>query len=187
MLAIDQIEIPTLTSPTKVRLYFKDISDLTRSIKTTETSIIAEFGFKSSQHDSILLVEESINRYLLLKAREYLSIHQYPRRIEGDTIRTDKDPEMFFIGVDVIASSTVIKIFVNAAETPENLDLNKLYFPKFYRAFEQGHIYSGSLWNLLYGMYRQEKGAEYVNLELGEDEQIEDMIDQLELKRKASN
>jgi hypothetical protein len=184
--AIDQVEISSLTSREATKAYFKDVSDLFLGVQNQGTAIASEYGFKSTEHDSILLLEETINEFLLLKMREYLSIHSYPTEGIGDTMRVIQEDgtEVVYLAKDVIASLTAIKIFVNAADTPENIDLKKLYFPMFYQAYKHKDIGSSSLWNLLHGLYRQVKHEEYANFDLSEEEQIEILIDELQLRRR---
>lgn len=184
MFVIDQVEISSLNTRDASRAYFNNVSDLSIGIQNRKMEIVAEFGFKSAEHDSILQLEETINSFLLLKMREYLSLYPYPKRLTGDTIRSEENNEILYIGLDAIASTTVIRVFINATGNPEEIDMKRLYFPRFYQAYKRGDIYSGALWNLLHGLYRQVKHEEYLNLELTEGEQIEMMIDKLQLKRK---
>ncbi|MDG1332411.1 MAG: hypothetical protein P8P74_08775 [Crocinitomicaceae bacterium] len=182
---IDQTDISSLHSNKEKQLYFKRISDLHLGIQNREMEVTTEYGFDSQERDSILELRQTINQFLLEKMREYLSIHPYPARSDGDTIKIEGTNERY-IAWDGLACNTIIKVFIHAPDTPENIDLKKLYFPTFYRAYEQKYIYSGHLWNLLHGLYRQVKMEDYINLELAEDEQIEIMINELELKRKSS-
>ncbi len=89
--------------------------------------------------------------------------------------------------MDAIAPNTIIRVFTYANDTPENIDLKKLYFPKFYQAYKQKDIYSGDVWNFLHTLYRQVRYEEYNNFEHSEGEQIEMMIDALQLERKPSD
>ena len=187
MIAIDEVEISSIQSRDEIRIYFKDVSDLFIGIQNTRTSILSTSGFESTEYDSIIKLEKAVNAFLLIKMREYLSIHPYPTRKTGDTITVEGGMEgLALVSQDALASRTLIKIFVKAEATPENLDLNQLYFPRFYVAYKSQDVYSGDLWNLLYEMYRYAKGTEYRNFEHSEEEQIEIMIDELGLSRKPS-
>lgn len=186
MLVIDDVDISLIQSRDQIRTYFNDIFHLDMGIQNSYARILNESGFDSAEFDSISNKQEMINEFLLLKMREYLSIHPYPTRASGDTIRRmEGDEKLVFVTQDVIASRTLINVFVNAPVTSDNLDLKMLYFPKFYQAYKQGDINSSALWNLLFGMYRQIKGEDYQNFEHGEEEQIEMMIDTLGLNRNV--
>ncbi len=183
MLVIDDVDISSVQSRDEIRTYFKDVSDLFLGVQNSRSGVLTESGFESPEYDSIVRKEQMINEFLLLKMREYLSVHHYPTRSAGNTVWVEGEEDLFYQEEDAIASITLVKIFVNAKVTSETLDLKKLYFPKFYPSYKRGDIYSGDLWNLLHGMYRQVKGEEYEDFEHGEDEQIERMIDELGLDR----
>ncbi|MFK7787472.1 MAG: hypothetical protein AB8B56_20275 [Crocinitomicaceae bacterium] len=186
MLVIDDVDISSIQTRKEIRNYFNDVSHLSRGIQDSYMRILNEYGFESSEYDSISDKQQMINEFLLLKMREYLSIHPYPTRSVSDTMRRmEGDEEIVYITRDVVASITLIRVFVGAPINSTNLDLKKLYLPTFYQSYKQGDINPSSLWNLLFGMYRQMKGEDYQNFEHGEDEQIEMMIDELGLNRRS--
>lgn len=170
LLVLDQIEISSLNSTKATLAFFKTISDLTSIIEKTKIGSANDFGFGSTKHDSVLEVSEKIDQYLFDKMREYLSLYPYPKR--------GGKSEHF------LPSSVIMKVFDQADETPENIDLKKFYFPIFYQAYKEKDIYSGDFWTLLYHMYNHINDTTYVNFEDSEEEQIEEMINLLDLDRK---
>lgn len=171
ILEIDQIDISSLSSPKEHKAFFKLVWDLDQGIRKSEMNVVAEDGYGSHKHDSILKIWESVDLFAFNKMREYLSVHPFPSREK----------------YNALPSLTIVTVFHHAAGTPENIDLKKMYFPTFFKAYEDGNVYSGDIWMFLYRLYQQVKQEVYVNQELGEEEQIVEMIDLLELNRKKPN
>lgn len=168
LLAIDQVEIASLNPNMAHKKFFKDIWDLHQGMQKTELKISYKFGYLSAEHDSILQVILELNSYLFDKTREYLSTHPYPQKDE----------------LGAFATKIPLLVFNQAATTSETIDLKKLYFPKFFKSYERGDIHSGDLWMMLYRLYAEIKGENYVNQELGDEGQIKEMIRLLELKTR---
>lgn len=168
MMVADQVEISSLSSSQEHKAFFRLIWDLDQSIRKTERDVVAEFGYSSPKHDSIVAIWETIDRFTFNKMREYLSIHPFPSR--------DK--------YKASPGLTIITVFHHVPGTPEDIDLKRLYFPIFFKAYENGDLYIGDLWMFLYRLYKQINNENYVNQELGDEEQIEEMVRLLELEKK---
>jgi hypothetical protein len=168
ILIVDQVEISSLSSKKEHKAFLKQVWDIDQGIRETEMNVSAEFGYGSPEHDSIFEKWVNIDRYLFDKIREYLSIHPYPQRSK----------------LGASACFTPLIVFHHVAGIPEDIDLKKMYFSTFFKAYEQGDIYEGDLWMFLYRLYSQIKNEKYVNQELGDKGQIKEMIEILQLDTK---
>ncbi len=168
LLLIEQIEITRLSTDEEHQEFLEYIWDIDQGIRKTETHTIKEFGYGSAEHDSILTKWVGIDRYLFNSIREYLSIYPYPKKNDFGWY----------------ANSVPILVFHHVAGTPEDIDLKRLYFPIFFSAYKKHDISENQIWMYLYRLYSQINKNDYVNQELGDEDQIEEMIILLDLKRE---
>jgi hypothetical protein len=138
-----------------------------QGIRETVLRTEEEFGFRSHEYDSVFYRWVDIDRYLFNTIVEYLEIHSHPKKELGET-----------------ACSTPILIFHHVAGKPQDLDMKKQFFPIFYIAYKNESITSGEIWIYLYRLYGQIFKEQYSNSDIGEAQQIEELVELLELKRK---
>lgn len=105
---------------------------------------------------------------LFSKTKEYLDVFKNPNIKHGD-----------------MACYTPQLIFhhASAANFPNLIEMKMNYFPMFYEAYRNNIIEENAIWFYLFRLYQQVKKQTYTNYELGDEEQIEEMIDLLHLKR----
>jgi len=161
---IHSFEIESLNQQEKQREYLQLVFDLDQSIRISFDRIHQEFGRESDQYDSIAKKWRAIDEFLLTIMVQYLQTHSYPKKELGE-----------------IACYTPQLIFHHTSGTKEELELKREYFPLFYKAYQTGSIDDGAIYFYLYRFYGQIFQEEYKS-DLGQEEQINDLIHKLELK-----
>lgn len=166
LLIVESTDIVALKSVEEHAQFLIHIHKINQGIRDTERKTHAEFGYGSNEYDSIVQKMDQIDRYLFGKIREYLSLHPHPEIVVGD-----------------LECWTPMLVFHHAADSQDNIDLKKVYFPQFYVAYQRDCVPRGQIWLYLYRLHLQVFEKKYFNGNFGEEEQIEEMINLLELDR----
>ena len=161
------IEINSITSLEEHKEFLINVNNADQGIRETVFSTEEEFGFGSIQYDSAFYKWVAIDRYLFEIVVDYLKRYSYPEKVMG-----------------VTPCSTPILIFHHVQGKQEDLILKKNFFPMFYEAYLNETITSSEIWFYLFRLYGQITAEKYLNSEIGEEQQIEELIEHLELKRK---
>ncbi len=165
---VESAEIASLSSTEKQKefltIIFKTDQEIRTEWKIAEMQLQKEsekykrFWDKLCRTDSILF----------MKTKEYLDEFKHPNKEHGD-----------------LACYTPQLIFHHASlyNFPNLLELKTNYFPLFYKAYQKDNLEQNAIWFYLFRLYQQVEKQTYVNYELGDAAQIEEMIDLLNLKR----
>ena len=166
MSIIKSTDIGSIKTNDEHKEFLINIYTLDQEIRKTMFLIEQEFGFRSPEYDSCFYLWMDVDRLLFNTTVEYLKFHSFPKKDLGRT-----------------ACYTPILIFHHVAGTPEDLTMKKEFFPLFYIAYKNESITSGDIWFYLNRLYDQILKKEYSNYEIGEVQQIEELVEILELKR----
>ena len=167
LLVLESINIGELKLVEEHKTFLINVNDADQGIRGTVMRVEEEFGYGSGQHDSIFKKWLEVDRYLFNAIVLYLEYHPHP---SGE--------------MDKKACSTPNLVFHHVPGNERELELKKKYFPVFYNAYKTEIISSGMIWMYLYRLHEQLTEVTYEDYELGEIDQIEDMINLLGLKRK---
>ncbi|MBL1278904.1 MAG: hypothetical protein COA33_001430 [Fluviicola sp.] len=159
----------SLDSPLKKKDFLEVIFVADQKIRDSASIIQEKYGFNSKEHQLIYRRHFSVDSILFERIIAYLDSFGHPAK-EKDGFR----------------SGTIYTVFHHSASSINGasyIEIKQKYFPLFYQAYLSGDVKEGGVWLYLYRLYAQMKKNEYVNYELGDTAQIEEMIDILGLSR----
>ena len=161
---IKSINIESLNQSEDQKEYLEMVFYLDQSIRNSYDRIQLEFDRGSIESDSIIIKWREIDQVLLKSMVEYLQSHSYPEKKLGE-----------------IPCYTPQLIFHHASGTEDELKLKRDFFPMFYKAYKTEAIDEGAMYFYLYRFYGQIFKEQY-DSDLGQEEQIYDIINKLKLK-----
>ncbi|AEA45658.1 hypothetical protein [Fluviicola taffensis] len=161
---LKSIDIEALKHSENQKEYLEMVFDLDQSIRISFDRIQQEFGRESKETDSIIKKWREIDEVLFKSMVQYLRSHSYPEKNLGE-----------------IPCFTPQLVFHHVSGTEDELELKREFFPMFYKAYRTGVIDEGAIYFYLYRFYGQIFKEQY-DSDLGQVEQIEDLINKLELE-----
>lgn len=167
LLILESTDIGDLRTPQDKASFLENIWDADQGIRNAELFYHTTYGYGSQEHDSIVKRMFEVDRFLFNQVVSYLEHHSHPD-----------------IELRKTACSTPCLVFHHVPGNKNDIELKKKYFPQFYISYQKGNLSSGELWMYLFRLYQQITLSEYADRELGEEDQIEDMINLLNLRRK---
>lgn len=167
LLILEYTDIGDLRTSQDRASFLEKIWDVDQGIRNAELLCHTKYGYGSHEHDSIMKLMFEVDRFLFNQVVSYLEHHSHPD-----------------IELRKTACSTPCLVFHHSPGNKNDIELKKKYFPQFYISYQKGSLSSSQLWMYLFRLYQQITLSEYADRELGEEDQIEDMINFLNLRRK---
>lgn len=164
---VKNVEITSLNTEASKAQFLENIFDIDQGIRASLSDVELQHGRESSEFHSISTKWAEIDNFLFKKTVTFLEHYSYPTKEMGWK-----------------ACYTPQLILHHVAGKPEEIDLKKKFIPVFYEAYKDEVISASSIWMYLYRLYKQINNKDYENYNLGEEDQIEEMITKLELLKE---